>query len=73
MLHNATMYQMIKKGCDNLVIKKIEYLSGKERALSINGCKWTNEENIDYQHKETSYLDDTIYEIKINFLENRIV
>ena len=25
---------------------------------------------IDYQHKETSYLDDTIYEIKINFSEN---
>ena len=31
MLHNATMYQMIKKGCDNLVIKKIECLNGKER------------------------------------------
>ena len=28
---------------------------------------------IDYQHKETSYLDDTIYEIKINFSENRAV
>lgn len=28
---------------------------------------------IDYQHKETSYLDDTIYEIKINFSENRAI
>ena len=28
---------------------------------------------IDYQHKETSYLDDTIYETKINFSENRAV
>ena len=44
MLHNATMYQMVKKGCDNLVIKKIEYWNGKERGLSINGCKWINEE-----------------------------
>ena len=25
---------------------------------------------IDYQYKETSYLDDIIYEIKINFSEN---
>ena len=27
---------------------------------------------IDYQHKETSYLDDTIYEIKINISEYRL-
>ena len=28
---------------------------------------------IDYQHKETSYLDDTIYEIKNNSSENRAI